>query len=216
MKSKAGKRRYDVAGRQAAAAARRLAVVAAACTSFEEHGWIGTRIADVARCSGTSQKTIEAVFGTKAELLRAAVDYAIRGDIDPTEMPQREAVREMERASDAPTMLRLHARHLRLINARSARIAAVVEQAATSDPAVQALWRQMNDNRTHAVHWAAGTLLRKRGRRRGLTRRQAEPIFWVALDWNTYRTLTQQAGLDNDAYESWLADYYQATLIAKS
>lgn len=208
-----GKRRYRAPAREAAAARTRAAVVSAARETFEERGWAGTRVRDVAEAAGVSQKTVEAVFGTKAALLEAAVDYAIRGDVEATAMAQRDAVKEMERAPDAATMLELHARHLRAVNVRSALIASVVEQAVTADPAVEALWEQMTHNREYAVAWAASTLLGKRGRRRGLTRDEAKTAFWVALDWETYRTLTERAGLDADGYERWLRAYYRAMLL---
>jgi AcrR family transcriptional regulator len=210
---KAGKRRYDAAGRRAAAAERRLAVLAAARAAFEDQGWAGARVRDIASTAGVSHKLVEALFHTKAALLQAAVDYAIRGDIDPLPMPERDAVREMEAAPSADAMLSLHAHHLRLINGRSARIALVVEQAAATDAAVAELWRRMSRNRHYAVNWATDTLLRKRGRRRGLTREQIATTFWVAIDWSTYRTLTTHAGLDDDGYETWLRAYYTATLL---
>ena len=212
-RGKQQKRRYDATSRRAEAAERRLAVVAAARDLFEQHGWAATRLREIGAAAGVSQKLVEAAFGTKAALLQAAVDYAIRGDLEPLPISQRESVHAMEGAPDAPTMLRLHAAHLRRINSRSARIAAVVEQASSADPAVAALWRRMNENRAFGVTWATTTLLRKRGRRRGLTRSRVEPIFWVALDWATYRTLTQHAFLADDDYEAWLRDYYAATLL---
>jgi AcrR family transcriptional regulator len=187
--------------------------VAAARDVFERRGWAGMTVREVAAAAGVSQKTIEAVFGTKAALLKAAVDYAIRGDVEALPIARRESVHEMEQASDAAEMLRLHARHLRFINARSARIAAVVEQAVAADPAVQAIWREMNDNRAYGVGWATETLLRKPGRRPRLRRDYVESIFWVALEWGTYRTLTEQAGLDDAAYERWLQGYYAASLL---
>ena len=209
------KRRYDGARRQTAAAERRLVVIAAAREAFEERGWAGSRMREISEAAGVSQKLVEALFGTKAALLQAAVDYAIRGDVEPQPMPQRDTVLKMERAPDAATMLRLHAHHLRLINTRSARIASVVEQAASAEPAVATLWQQMNRNRDFAVKWATETFLAKRGRRR-LTRHQVETTFWVALDWATYRTLTERAGLNADAYETWLRDYYKATLLPQT
>lgn len=189
-------------------------MVAAAREAFEQRGWAAVRVREIAATAGVSQKLVEAVFGTKAALLQAAVDYAIRGDVDPLPMPRRESVQAMEEASDAAEMLRLHARHLRLVNARSARIAGVVEHAAPADPAVAELWRQMNRNRRHAVDWATETFLGKRGRRRGLRREQVAPVFWVALDWGSYRTLTDLAGLDDDGYERWLRSYYASLLLA--
>lgn len=213
LDDKRQKRRYDSSGRQAAAAQRRLAVVGAARQAFERKGWAGVTVREIAEAAGVSQKTIEAVFGTKATLLKAAVDYAIRGDVEAQPIARRESVHKMEQATDAAEMLRLHARHLRIINTRSARIAAVVEQAVAADPAVEALWRQMNDNRAYGVRWATETLLRKPGRRPRLCRDHVESIFWLALDWGTYRTLTEHAGLDDTSYERWLRDFYQATLL---
>jgi AcrR family transcriptional regulator len=212
--SRRDKRPYHAPARAAAAAQTRVAVISAARQSFEERGWAGTRIRDVGELAGVSQKTVEALFGTKAALLEAAVDYAIRGDAEALPMPQRESVAEMERAPDASTMLELHARHLRTINVRSALIASVVEQAATAHPAAEALWARMTRNREYAVRWAADTLMTKHGRRRGLTHDEARAIFWVALDWETYRTLTERAGLDAEGYEEWLRAYYRAMLTA--
>lgn len=181
---------------------------------FEERGWSGTLVRDVSEAAGASQKTVEALFGTKAALLAAAVDYAIRGDVEAQPVRRRESVARMEAAPDAGAMLRLHAAHLRTINERSARIAWVVEHAAAADPAVAALWRRMDENRSFGVRWATETLLGKPGRKRRLTRKEIEATFWVALDWGTFRTLTTQAGLDAAGFESWVWRYYRATLLA--
>ena len=188
--------------------------MAEALGCFEQLGWQGTTLAEVARRADVSQKTIEAVFGAKANLLEAAVDLAIRGDLDRRPMPRRPAVAEMEAAPDARTMLELHAAHVRLVNARSAAIADVVEQAARSDEAVSGLWRRMNHNRSYAVRWAASTLVAKPGCRPGLTRRDAETAFWVAIDWGTFRTLTRHADLSPRRFEAWLCEYYARQLLA--
>lgn len=190
-----------------------MAVVVAAREAFEQRGWAAVRLREIAEAAGVSQKLVEAVFRTKAALLQAAVDYAIRGDAHPPPMPERESVQEMEAAAKASDMLRLHAHHLRVINSRSARIAAVVEHAAPADPAVARLWDEMNRNRRYAVDWAVDTFLAKRGRRRDLRRSQVGASFWVALDWGTYRTLVDLAGLDDDGYEEWLAGYYAGQLL---
>ncbi|MCZ7587653.1 MAG: hypothetical protein M5U27_02065 [Gaiella sp.] len=156
---------------------------------------------------------MEAVFRTKAALLGAAVDYAIRGDAEPTPILQREEVRRMEEAETAQELLDLHAAHLRRIVPRSARIVSVVEHSAAADPAVAELWRTLDQNRRTGVGWAADTLLRKRDRPSGLERPEVEAIFWVAVNWGTYRTLAELAGLDLDGYEAWLVRFYAATLL---
>ena len=213
---KSPRRAYHAPRREAAAAQTREKIVGAGARLFEQCGWPGTTIRSVAESAGVSRKTVEALFGTKAALLRAAVDYSIRGDVDPMPMPQRDAVARMEEASTASAMLELHAAHIRRVNERSAQIAWVVEQAAGGDAAVRALWEQMNANRAFGVRWAAKTLLGKPGRRKGLRRLDVEAAFWIALDWGTFRTLTRQAGLTADQFEAWLRLYYRdAFLIAK-
>jgi AcrR family transcriptional regulator len=202
------KRPYHAPSREAAAAETRAAIVAAAKRTFETRGWLGATIAAIAADAEVSPKTIEALFGTKAALLKATVDYAIRGDADPTPIRRRPVTTEMEAARDAATMLNLHAAHLRRANERAAPIAFVVEHAAQSDPRVAELWGDINRNREDGVQWAARTLLGKAGTDH-LDARTVERIFWVALDWGTYRLLTGHVGLDADDYQEWIADYYQ-------
>lgn len=208
-------RTYHSPVRAAAAERTRTAIVAAAKREFERRGWAGATVARVAADAGVSAKTVEAVFGTKARLLASVVDFAIRGDVMPVPILARESVARMEAARDAATMLDLHAAHLRAINPRSARVAAVVEDAARSDRAVARLWSQMNRNRRVGVEWATRTLQEKPGYDASLPREAIEAIFWVALDWGTYRTLTKHAGLDAAGYEAWLRRYYRRTLLAR-
>jgi AcrR family transcriptional regulator len=164
-------------------------------------------VPSIAERAGVSQSTVEAVFRTKPVLLKAAVDYAIRGDIDPVPVRGREISMQMEAAPDAISMLELHAAHLRGIHGRSAHLAFVVEQAAKSDKRVAALWRQMNENRRDGVEWAARTLLSKPAITH-LRAADVEQTFWVALDWGNYRLLTDHAGLRAQDYEQWILEYY--------
>ena len=71
----------------------------------------------------------------------------------------------------------------------------------------------MNHNRVVAIKQATETLVRKPGRKRGLRRRDVEASFWIALDWATYRTLTEQAHLTPTQYEGWLRNDYKATFL---
>lgn len=207
-------RPYHAPQRTAAAERTRAAVVAAAKQHFERCGWSGTTLRTVAETAGVSIKTVEALFGTKGALLKTVVDFSIRGDLDPTPMPQREVIAEMEAAADARTMLDLHAAHIRTVNERSATVAWAVEHAAASDSTAARLWEQMNENRRFGIGWAARTLLAKPGRLDSLTPPQAELLFWIAFDWGTYRTLTRYAGLTTDSFEEWLSGYYRRVFLS--
>jgi AcrR family transcriptional regulator len=206
-------RRYNAPKREAAAAHTKESILVAAKGCFEQRGWHGATVREIANTAGFSQKTVEAIFGTKARLLQAVVDYAIRGDAEAVEMPQRDAVARMEAAPTAAAMLTLHATHLRKIHERSSRIASTVEQAASADTSMAELWKRMNHNRGVGIRWATDTLLAKPGRKAGMSRTHVEAVFWVALNWGTFRTLTEQAGLSAHAYESWLRSYYRSMLL---
>jgi AcrR family transcriptional regulator len=213
---KSTKRPYHAPRRAAAAAQTREAILAAAKARFEASGWVATTIAAIARDADVSPKTIEAVFRTKAALLAAVVDYAIRGDIDPTPMAARQAVQAERDAPDAETMLELHARRSAAIASRSAHIAWVVETAAAGDKRVAQLWAQMTHNLRFGVDMAAETLLGKPGIRADLTRQEAEEILLIAMHWNTYRALTRMGELTPEAVQGWIRRYYQRMLLPRT
>jgi len=200
-------RRYRAPLREDGALRTRRLITKTAKETFEKHGWSGATVSMIAERAGVSQSTVEAVFRTKPALLKAAVDYAIRGDIGPLPIRGREISTQMEAAPDAVSMLELHAGHLRAVHGRSAGLAFVVEQAAKSDKGVAALWRQMNKNRRDGVEWAARTLLSKPGVKH-LRTADVEKTFWVALGWGNYRLLTDYAGLSAEEYQEWILEYY--------
>jgi AcrR family transcriptional regulator len=208
------RRRYEAPRRVAAAAQTRERVLRAAKATFEKRGWAGATIPAIARAARVSHQTVEATFGTKAALLQATVDFSIRGDVSSVPMRRREVVAEMEAAPTTAAMLDLHAQQVRSVSERSAAIAWAVEHAATSDRRVARLWRTMTDNRRFAVAWAAETLLAKPDALRHLERDDVEDVFWLALDWNTYRTLARDRGFLPDEFEAWLRRYYRGMLGA--
>jgi hypothetical protein len=163
-----------------------------------------------------SPKTVQALFATKAALLAAAVDYPIAGDVADVPIIARESVRSVESAPDAATMLDRHAGHVVAINIRSAGLARVVESAAGSSQLVTGLWEQMTANRRFGARWAATTLLTKPGTRPGLTPKQAERDFVIAIDWGTYRTLTGELGLTPGQVRAWMHSYYQRMFLSQA
>lgn len=203
------RRRYHAPRRLATAARTRAAVVAAAKAEFERLGWAGATIPAIADVAAVSPKTVVALFGTKATLLQAAVDYSIRGDLKAVEMPQRAEISAMEAATSATEMLDLHARLVREVNGRSAAIARTVEDASRSDDQVAALWERMSHNRRFGVQWATRTITTKRGFEDALGRREVETIFWIAIGWETYRLLTEHAALTPTGFERWLRSHYR-------
>ena len=76
------KRAYDASTREAGAERTRAAILRAAKQLFEQYGWAGTTLRAVAADAAVSQKSVEAIYKTKAGLLQATIDYAMRGDTE--------------------------------------------------------------------------------------------------------------------------------------
>jgi len=210
---KTPKRPYHAPQRAAAAARTREAVVAAAKDAFERLGWSGTTMGGIADQAGVSVKTVEALYRTKAELLKQVIDYAIAGDLRPIPVLGRESVEAMQAAPDAATMLALHAHHARAISARAALVLWVAEQAAPAHQDVAKLWAQNNDNRRTGARWTATTLLAKPGLPPHISQRYAEEVFWIAIDPATYRSLTLGRGLSPASFETWIRNFYGKMLL---
>src|SRR3954462_3407468 len=208
------RRAYNAPRRAVAAAQTRETIVQAAQQAFEEVGWAAATISTIAASASVSPKTIEALFGTKAALLKTVVDYAIRGDLLDRTVNQRERAAAIDAAADATSMLDLHASHVRTIQARTARIAWSVEVAAPADSHVGELWNQMTANRLSGVRWATRTYMSKAGADPSIKRGEVENTFWLALDWGTFRSMTDQHGLPVDEFERWLRGYYRRMLLA--
>jgi len=207
------KRPYHAPQRAAAAARTREAIMAAAKDVFERLGWPGATIRGVADQAGVSVKTVEALYRTKAELLKQAIDYAIAGDVRPIPILGRASVAAIEAAPDAPAMLDLHARHARAISQRAAPILWVAEQAAPAHPDIAKVWAQNNDNRRAGARWTATTLLTKPGLPPQISQRYAEEVFWIAIDPATYRSLTLGRGLSPSGFETWIRNFYGKMLL---
>ena len=206
-------RPYHAPRRAAAAARTREAIVAAAKDVFERLGWSGATMRATADQAGVSIKTVEALYRTKAELLKHAVDYAIAGDLLPVPVAGRTSAAAMLAAPDAPAMLSAHAHHARSISSRAAPILWVVEQAASAHPDIAGLGAQNSGNRRTGAQWAAATLLTKPGVPPHIGQRYAEEVFWIAIDPGTYRSLTLGRGLSPDDFETWINNFYDKMLL---
>ena len=167
----------------------------------------------IADQAGVSVKTVEALYRTKAELLKQAIDYAIAGDVRPIPILGRASVAAIQAAPDAPAMLDLHARHARAISQRAAPILWVAEQAAPAHPDIAKAWAQNNDNRRAGARWAATTLLTKPGLPPQISQRYAEEVLWIAIDPATYRSLTLGRGLSPSDFETWIRNFYGKMLL---
>jgi AcrR family transcriptional regulator len=203
-------RGYNAPVRAAAMRRTQAAIVFSAKLAFEEHGWARTTIPAIAGSAGVSPKTVEAHFGTKAKLLAEAVASIERAEIDV------EATRHFQLATSAMAAIPSHVKYAMPIVARTARLAAVVEEAATTDARLEELAARMRHNRRYGAHWAAKTIMGRRGLAPDLTFEEAERVFLFATDPATYRTLTGELGLGDDGVREWMGRYERGMLLLRT
>jgi AcrR family transcriptional regulator len=220
-------RTYHAPRRTTAAGETRQAILSAAKEEFEARGWAATTMRSVAMSAGVSPKTVEALFATKPALMEATLLTAFGDDTANTDTEQDaglrpeavlalrgEAVREIEAAPDAETMLELHSALASQINARAARLCWALETAVPSDERLAEISARMSEVLLFGVRWLAEVLLRKPGVRADLTLREAEETFLISIDWNTYRTLTTKGDMTPEDVEKWVMRYYRRMLLA--
>lgn len=210
MVSKPATRPYNAPARVAAAERNRAAILAAAQASFEEHGWVRTTIGAIAQSAGVSPKTVEAQFGTKANLLAVVVTSIGRSPADV------EASRHFQQATSAMAALPYHAAYATPRSARSARVAKAVTDAAPGDPTVAGIADRMRRNLDYGAQWAARMIMGKRGLASGLTFEEATRVFRFAIDPATYRTLTEELGLDQAGVQEWMLRYERGMLLLRT
>lgn len=193
------RRAYESPRRRRQAAETRRAVLDAAIRLFGERGWAATGMRDVARAAEVSVETVYANFGSKTELMMAAIDVAVAGDDAPVPLADRPEFTVLGSGTRA-ARIAAAATLITDINARTVGVNLALREAASSDPRLDALLREREQNRRTNVE--QGVVL--------VTDRPADErttdALWALFDVGVYRLLTDLRGWSADDYRVWLAD----------
>src|SRR5260221_7840909 len=119
-------RRYRSSLRDAQARRTRRRVLDAATAVFLDRGYGGATIRAIADGAKVSVPTVEALFGTKARLLKAAIDVAIAGDDEPVAVLDRGWAADARQAGTAEEFLSVVAGVVAAAQARSAGVGPAV------------------------------------------------------------------------------------------
>jgi AcrR family transcriptional regulator len=198
-------RRYESPRRREQAAATRLAILEAAERLFADRGYVGTSVASIAEEARVALKTVYAVFGTKAEVLRGLWNLRIRGDEERLPMAERPWFREIIGEPDPRKRLELVARNSRIVKERTAAVTEIVRQAAPADPEIRALWdRFQREFYEIGMRRITETLAADGALTDDVA--TATDILWTLNHPDVYQLLVRQRGWTPQAYETWLAD----------
>ena len=214
MTSREKTRSYDSPTRQRQAAETRARVIAAAHRLFERDGYAGTSVAAIAREAQVTPPTVYLAFETKAGLLRAVWNRALRGEHDNTPVGEQPWFREVLGEPDPERKLRLNARNSRRFKERSTDLLRAVRDAAPLDPELARLWeriqREYRANQLEVVK-----SLGRGGLRKGLSTDRAADILWTLNHPNTWIQLSDVCGWTPAQYERWVGDGSCEQLLAR-
>jgi AcrR family transcriptional regulator len=193
------------------ALATRGLIVEAAATVFENNGYRGARMEDIAVGAGVAYPTVYKAFANKRNLLAAAVQRAMTGGVEEQVESQRWFTEQLAEP-DASRQLRLVARNARHLNERAGRLLEVVRAAARADAQIDAVWRDINDERLARARKTATALARK-AQLRGSVAHAARTLWTLTLP-ELYGAQVHNAGVTAATYERWLGDVLVAALLA--
>ncbi|WP_067840383.1 TetR/AcrR family transcriptional regulator [Nocardia lijiangensis] len=181
-------------------------IIDAATRLFIADGYAATSLAAVADAAKVGSRTVYLRFGSKAELLKRAIDVAIVGDTQHVDLAHRDWYL---RAGTAPTLhdrIAAYAPGTRALMERVAPLIAVAVQAEASEPLIA---QAAQAGRTATQDNIAG--IWRRMHADGLLHPDAD------LDWiiatagplgqaETYILITRTLGWDPATYQQWLHD----------
>jgi AcrR family transcriptional regulator len=201
------KRDYRSALRTEQARTTRRSIVAAASQLFIENGYGATTIDAVAKAAGVSRKTVFTAVGSKVDLLKVAVDWAVAGDDLPVALADRAVLRHLLDQPDPSVLLTGWARIQAEIGARVAALSRALEVAAGTDDEARSLLAQLQSQRLDGACAIVERLRALDALAADLTYQEAIDLAWLATDAALFDRLVRVRGWSTTRFAEWLARY---------
>ena len=206
------KRAYDSSRRRAGAAVTRRGILAAAQRLFTADGYAATTMAQVAAEAGVSLKAVYLHFETKAGLLRALWDVALRGEPDVA-VAQQPWYQEVLDEPDPERKLRLNARNASAAKTRMADVLQVIRGSASADPDLAELWALIQSDFYANQRVIVQQLHDMRALRDGLTVDKGADILWTLNHPDVWLLLVTGRGWTPTEWEAWFGDAARSQLL---
>jgi AcrR family transcriptional regulator len=209
----ATRRSYRSTVREEQARLTRRRILDAARDAFVARGYAGTTVRAIAAGAGVSVPTVELLFGTKAAVLKAAIDVAIAGDDEPVPVLDRAWTKLARRAPGAEELLAVVVGVLGAAQERSAGLVLAALEASASDPDLAVLSEQLVGQRETTAGWIVDTLAAKAPLRSELGRQQAVETVWLLMDPAVFVRLTRHRHWSLRRYQDWVARSVRTLLL---
>jgi len=207
-------RAYHSPRRREGARRTRARIVAAATAEFTASGYAATTMRAIATAAGVSVPTVELAFGTKAQVLKVAIDVAIAGDDEPVPVLERDWAADARAAGPVGDFLAIVERVLVEAARRSAGLVVAAFEAAAADPALRPLARQLRAQRAATAGWIADGVIARSALRPEINRAHAVDVVWLLMDPVVFGRLTDDRGWSPERYGRWFTDSLQRLLLA--
>jgi AcrR family transcriptional regulator len=200
-------RPYRSTRRAAQAEQTRRDILSAAGVLFRERGY-GVPMAEIAARADVVVETVYRIFGTKAELFRAAVEALLAGGAARAEVPveERAAVRAIRDEPDPRRQIAAYAATQPGIHRRSGPLLRALRDARATDPELGGLWDEMeawrHEGQGRFVHMLADRGVLKPG----LECDAGVDVTWTLCSLALYDLLVGERGWTDDRYQTWLTE----------
>jgi AcrR family transcriptional regulator len=168
----------------------------------------------IAGTAGVSVATVELVFGTKPALLRAAINFAIRGDAEPVPMLKRDWAASAQAAGSLADFFAIVGPVLADAAQRSAGLVVAAFEAAHVDESMRALADQLRAQRAETASWIVEGLTKHRSLRAEIGRDRAIDTVWLLMDPHGFCALTRDRGWTPEQFGQWFTDSVCRLLLA--
>lgn len=200
------RRRYNAPARRRQAEQTRLTIVNAAADTFDEHGYAGTKISDIAERADVSVESVYGV-GTKGALLVQAFKLRYAGGASWNSVMESEAGLAVLEQTDPDAALDAWMEFLRTANDRAARLWRAVCAAVPTEPVVAELhadiWNYRRESFKDTVRWMIGLgLLPADTAPESIDRLAAEVSTLTSFEM--YEQLVHDWGWVYQDYETWV------------
>ncbi len=195
------KRRYDGAARRAQAERVRAALIDTARDMLLNDGYAALTIPKLAQACGVSAESVYKRFAGKPALVRAVVEQALRG-IGPVAAETRS---DAQGVDDLQELLRGWGRLSAEVGPRVAPILLLLQVAASRDPGLASLTRELDANRRARMRDNAHRLADAGHLPPGLSVAQATDILWTYSSPEVYDLLVIRSGWNLQQYATFIS-----------
>lgn len=207
------RRRYHSPDREQKGRQTRSRIITAAAGRFATHGYAATTMRSVATAAGVALPTVELAFGTKARLLKAAIDSAIAGDDEPVPMLSRPWAAQAQVTGDPVAFIDVFARVLADSAQRAAGLTLVALEAAPVDEDIAAVAAQLMRQRQIMAAWLVDGLIQRTALRDQINRVSAIDTAWLLMDPAVFCRLTRNRQWTTTRFRRWFTDSVSRLLL---